>query len=286
MQIKYGFKKEWLQYSRTFRFGGIIIAILSFALADPFMYTVLNVLINYASDPSMLSGVAAFGADGGVEVITEATAIINDAGMVFSMTMADMCATSMLIIMLILMSPAGGEQKKRATIIPSCCGLNYFSYLVPKFVLYPLTVFAVTFISSLCAGGLCNMLFEYNHIGLSMMVLAAFLCGIYTAFITAVYLSISLCTSRPGITTVLMYIGTTLVELILTSLDLTKFHPFTLRALVTSEMFMDGFDLSENIASIIVGVVLSLLVGVLMFFLSYAVLNAKKINNQEDKPEF
>ena len=50
MQIRYGFKKEWLQFSRTFRLGGILIAIFSFALADPLMYMALNVMMNYMSN--------------------------------------------------------------------------------------------------------------------------------------------------------------------------------------------------------------------------------------------
>lgn len=286
MQIKYGFKKEWLQFSRTFRFGGILIAIFSFALADPLMYMLLNVMMNYMSNMDYTQMTASIGFESNADTMEMMSGIINDAGIIFSLTLADLCASSLLIIMLILMSPSGGEQKKRATIIPSCCGLKYFNYLVPKFVIYPLTVFGGTFLAAMTAGGLCNMLFSDNKIEIGMMMLAAFLCAVYATFITVVYISIGLCTSKPGVVTVLVYLGTTLVELILTSLDLTKYHPFTLRALVTSEMFMGDFELSENIASICVGTLLSIIVMVLMFFMAYSVLSAKKINNQEDKPEF
>ncbi len=286
MQIRYGFKKEWLQFSRTFRLGGILIAIFSFALADPLMYMALNVMMNYMSNIDYSQMTASLGMGTGADAFEMVSGMINDSGLIFSMTMTDLCAMSLLIIMLILMSPAGGEQKKRATIIPSCCGLKYFNYLVPKFVIYPLTVFGGTFLATMTAGGLCNILFQENHVDFGMMLLAAFLCAVYAAFITTVYLSIGLCTSKPGVVTVLVYLGTSLVEIILTSLDLTKFHPFTLRALVTTEMFMGDFELSENIASICVGTLLSIIVMVLMFFMAYAVLNAKKINNQEDKPEF
>lgn len=286
MQIRYGFKKEWLQFSRTFRLGGILIAIFSFALADPLMYMALNVMMNYMSNIDYSQMTASLGMGTGADAFEMVSGMINDSGLIFSMTMTDLCAMSLLIIMLILMSPAGGEQKKRATIIPSCCGLKYFNYLVPKFVIYPLTVCGGTFLATMTAGGLCNILFQENHVDFGMMLLAAFLCAVYAAFITTVYLSIGLCTSKPGVVTVLVYLGTSLVEIILTSLDLTKFHPFTLRALVTTEMFMGDFELSENIVSICVGTLLSIIVMVLMFFMAYAVLNAKKINNQEDKPEF
>lgn len=286
MQIKYGFKKEWLQFSRTFRFGGVLIAIFSFALADPLMYVVLNMLIEYSNKLRQAQMTASIGFESNAEAMEMVSEIINDAGIIFSLTLADLCALSLLIIMLILMSPSGGEQKKRATIIPSCCGLKYFNYLVPKFVIYPLTVFGGTFLAAMTAGGLCNMLFSDNKVELGMMLLAALLCAVYAMFIIVVYISMGLSTSKPGVVTVLVYLGTTLVELILTSLDLTKFHPFTLRAVITSEMFMGDFELSENIASICVGTLLSIVVMVLMFFMAYSVLSAKKINNQEDKPEF
>lgn len=286
MQIKYGFKKEWLQFSRTFRFGGVLIAIFSVALSYPLMYVALNMLIEYSNKMRQAQMTASIGFESNAEAMEMVSEMINDAGIIFSLTLADLCASSLLIIMLILMSPSGGEQKKRATIIPSCCGLKYFNYLVPKFVIYPLTVFGGTFLAAMTAGELCNMLFSDNKVELGMMMLAAFLCAVYATFIIVIYISIGLSTSKPGVVTVLVYLGTTLVELILTSLDLTKYHPFTLRTVIASEMFMGGFDLSENIASICVGTLLSIIVMVLMFFMAYSVLSAKKINNQEDKPEF
>ena len=83
-----------------------------------------------------------------------------------------------------------------------------------------------------------------------------------------------------------MYIGVSIVQMILMSLDLTKFHPLTLRSLVIGEMFRDDFVIADNAASIIVGIVLSVVIAVMMFILTLSVIKSKKINNQEDKPEF
>lgn len=279
MQVKYGFKKEWLQFTRTFRLGGILLGILSFAIADPLMYAGLNYLMSItvqASEPMASTA----------DIMGEMTGIFNSASLVFSGTMAEFCSTSVLIIMLVLMSPCGGEQKKRATIIPSTAGLEASSYLIPKYVLYPGTVFAVSFIACCISGVLCNAMFDLDKVDPGMLLLAAIMCAVYMAFITAVYMSIGLCTSRPGVSTVLMYIGVSIVQIILTSLDLTKFHPLTLRSLVTGEMFSEGFVLEDNIASIAVGVALSFVIGVMMFVLTFAVQKGTKINNQVDKPEF
>lgn len=279
MQIKYGFKKEWLQFTRTFRLGGVLIAILSFAIADPLMYWGMSVLMNSLFTAGSVAGSPS-------DIMVETAALFDDAGMVFSLTMTDLCATSLLIIMLVLMSPCGGEQKKRATIIPSCAGLDNFSYLVPKYVLYPGTVFATSFIGCCITGGLCNVMFTSGTISVGMLLLASLMSAVYMTFFTVVYMSIGLCTSRPGVVTVLMYIGVSIVQLILTSLDLTKFHPLTLRSLVTGEMFAGDFVLADNIASILVGIALSVVIGVMMFILTLTVQKGTKINNQVDKPEF
>ena len=168
MQIKAGFKKEWFQFSRTFRLWGILIATVSFSLADPLMYWAMNALLGSLTDTDM------YGAIGGaVDIENSLGMLFGNAGSVFAGTMADLCATSLLIIMLILMSPCGGEQKKRATIIPSCSGLDTFSYLIPKYVMYPGTVFVTGFLAALISGGLCNLLFTDGKVSGGMVLMAA-----------------------------------------------------------------------------------------------------------------
>ncbi len=280
MQIKAGLKKEWLQFTRTFRLGGIILAIASFALADPLMYWAMNLLLDG------ISTTQAAVADTGALDIGEVASVFNNAGVVFSMTMAEFCSTSTLIFMLILMSPCGGEQKKRATIIPSCTGLGTLEYLIPKYIIYPAAIFVVTLASCMMAGGICNLMFTDGAIDAGMMFLAAVLCAVYLTFILVVYMSIGLCTSRPGVVTVFMYIGVSIVQIFLNQLGLTKFHPLTLRSLVTGEMFTESFVLADEVGSIAVGTVLSVVIGVMMFVMTYAVQKGTKINNQVDKPEF
>lgn len=71
MQIKAGFKKEWFQFSRTFRLWGILIATVSFSLADPLMYWAMNALLGSLTDTDM------YGSIGG------AVDIENSLGMLF-----------------------------------------------------------------------------------------------------------------------------------------------------------------------------------------------------------
>lgn len=287
MQIKYGFKKEWLLSLRTFRLFGILIAMFSFALADPLMYRILGALMEYmgaefTAVDGMDAAMTEYLADMG-----DMAALFNDAGLVFSVSMSEFCVTGLIIIMLILMAPAGGEQKKRSTIIPACSGLRFFDYLVPKFVMYPALVFVTTFAAAMTAGTLCNLIFTENLIPMHIMLLESLMCATFLMFVISIYMCVGLCTSRPGIATIFIYIGMNLVDLILTSLQLTKFHPFALRSLITTgEMMYDDFSLADNAASITVGIALSFVIAAMMFFLTNAVLSAKKIDNQEDKPEF
>lgn len=279
MQIKAGFKKEWLQFTRTFRLGGILLGIMSFAFVDPLMYWGMGLIMQTLTDT--------YGMIGGTTELDSALGMLfGNAGMVYGGTMAELCSTSLLIVMLVLMSPCGGEQKKRATIIPSCTGLEFFNYLVPKYVLYPGAVFVASFVSCCISGGLCNILFTEGTVSAGMVLLGAAMCAVYMAFYMVVYMSIGLCTSRPGLVTVCMYLGVSLVQIILTSFDLTDYHPLTLRSLVCGVMFSEDFVLADNVGSISVGIALSVVIGVMMFILTLTVLKGKKINNQEDKPEF
>ena len=66
MQLKYSFKKEWLHFSRTFRVFGIILAIFSFALADPFMYRALGLMMEMLTENAdALTAVASVGTGAG-----------------------------------------------------------------------------------------------------------------------------------------------------------------------------------------------------------------------------
>ncbi len=288
-QIKASFKKEWYLYSRTFRFLGVIIAILSFGIADPLMYKSIAIMMEMM--PEMLNAsivpiaVSASSEITG-DVFQQMTDLYNNAGIIYSVTLSGLCNGAALICMLILMSPAGGEQKKRATIIPAACGLDYFNYLLPKFILYPCTIFILTFISGVAGGFMCRAMFTDGLFSVGTIYLASFLAAIYTVFIISIYLAMGCCTAKPGVSLITIYFGANIIQTILQGFGLTKYHPFTLLSLVSGEMFSEEYVPADNTASIAVGVVLSLVISVLMYLLSANVLNAKKINNQEDKPEF
>lgn len=295
MQLKYSFKKEWSHFVRTGRIFGLVAAIFSFALSGPLMFKLLAMMMEmvYSADGgTAFAAAASAGTDGGLGNpfagigMDEIMAVYSDAGMIFVSTVSGFSGLSMLIVMLIMMSAAGGEQKKRAMIVPMCSGLEYKNYLIPKFIIYPLCMGTVTFVSVPVAGLLCNSLFANNTVPAEIILLCTIMYTVYNMFLTCVFLAVGLCTSRPGMATVTVYLGQSFLQFIFQGLGLTDYNPFTLITL-PNFMVTEGFELSESLVSIVVAVAISLTVAVIMYFLTLGVLNTKKIDNtEEEKPEF
>ena len=296
-QLRYSFKKESAQFFRTFRFWGIVLAIFGFAIANPLMYKMSGILFSqlnnnqqYTTMTIQTSAIADSENSlddllGGMG-IGDMAEMYSRADSTLSLSLVSFSTYSLLIILLVMMPMAGGEQKKRAMIVPMCSGLKFKNYLIPKFVIYPLTVFALTFLGSLTAGGMCNSLFEVGRVSFGMVALGSLLISIYLAFITAVYLSLGICTSRPGVMAGAVFIGQLFLRSMLEGMGLGDYQPFT-TVTVVAGLFAPGYDLDAKMPSILVSVGLSVVIGVLMFFLALAVLGAKKIDNtEEEKPAF
>lgn len=213
--------------------------------------------------------------------------VYSDAGMMFATTIATIPGSALLVIMLLIMPAAGGEQKKRAMIVPLSVGMSYKNYLIPKFVIYPLTTMALSFVSTLISGGLCNLMFANNKVSMEIMMLSAVMMAVYMGFIMCVYLAMGLCTSKPGIMTAVLFVSQSLLQSLLTGFGLTDYHPLALLNYTGGAMVVEGFVLEDHVVGISVSIGLSIVIAVGMYFLTLAVLGAKKINNQADiEPEF
>lgn len=283
IQLKYSFKKEIAYYFRRHQFLAMLLSVFGFAVANPLMYKATAAMFNAVEQLSNEAG-SSFSAD--VSMFSGDFGVFGSASMMLSMCLMNFATYSLLIVMLVMRNAAGGEQKKRAMIVPICGGLNYKSYLLPKFIIYPLSMFALTFLGGELSGGLCNALFENDKVDAGMMSLGSLFMAVYVMFIITVYLSLGLCSSRPGIMVAVVFLGQTFLSSFLDGLKLTDYHPFSLVS-ITSAMFNKDFVLSEKTPSILTAIALSLVICVLMYFLALGVLNAKKIDNQEEeKPVF
>ncbi len=291
-QLRYSFKKERTQFFRT-KLLGMLLAVFCFAIANPLMAKMSGILfseLNKVSFPTQAAQISVDAPDtdesllGGMG-IGDMAEFYNNGAMMLSMSLMNFASYSLLIVMLVMRSAAGGEQKNRAMIVPLCGGLQNKNYLLPKFVIYPLFSFVMTFLAGMLSGGLCSVLFENGKVSFGMMTLGSLLMAVYIMFIITLYLSLGLCTSRPGIMTGTVFIGQMILQSLLEGIGLEGYQPFSLVTAV-NRMFVSENYVAENTASILVSVGLSLVICVLMYFLALGVLGAKKINNQEDSPVF
>lgn len=293
-QLRYSFKKEFALFFRTFKFLGMVLAMFGFAVANPIMYKFSGVLLREMDEmslPTQAAQIPLSVSDGGESIfggigISEMAEYYNNGAAMYASSLVSFATYSLLIVMLVMRSAAGGEQKNRAMIVPICGGLKYKNYLLPKFIIYPLSSFAMTFLAGMLSGGLCNALFDNGKIGFGMMTVGALLMAIYIMFIVTVFLSLGLCTARPGVMTCLVFLGQMILQSFLEGVGLEDYQPFSLVTAVNRMYAAEGY-LAEKTPSILVAAGLALGICVLMYFLALGVLNATKIDNQEeDKPEF
>lgn len=302
-QLKYSFKKEAAQFTRKLKLLGIILAIFGFALANPLLYKFVAVMLDtmnsmdlseleqyqaevVAEIQTTQTGEGASGLDGlGLGDMAEA---YSSAQTIFSMTLVSLAAYALLIIMLVMRRPAGSEQRKREMIVPLCAGLDYKNYIIPKFVIYPLSVFGFAFLGALTAGGLCNSMFSEDRLSFGTLALAGFMLGVYMAFIITVYLTLGLCTSRAGGMVAVVFVGQLFLPSFVAAMGLSSYQPFALMNLLSALSDPSQGDvLGDNLANIFISAGISVAIGVLLFFVTLAVLNGKRVNNEEeDKPEF
>lgn len=277
--IKTGIKKEFMLFSRGFRLIGVIITIIGISLMYPLMYKSMEMMAGQIADMGQqIGGEAQDQVTGAVDSINgmmsslEAMYGGSMAAVGFKTGVSSITSTGFLIISLLLMATAGGEQKKRSVIIPTCAGLSPSGYVMPKFIVYPLVIGLMSFIGGMITGGISNHIYN-NELIISDIVFSSVCGAIYMFFITAVYFLTGLSTGRPGISVIIVYAGSTIVPLILQALDIDKYNPFTLQTLLMSSY--SEADMNNFILSTVVSVVLS----VIFCLLTLMITTLRKIDN-------
>lgn len=291
--LKTGIKKELMFFTRSFRMWGILLAAVLFAVVSPLLmklsFIMLNVIdqgiggdgsdtdINMSisesaefdvSDMSMnISGDIDFGALGESEYMA-ALGVVSSLG--------DLTGTLMLVAMLVTMYSAGGELKKRSMIIPQNAGLTPKLYILPKFLVYPAVMAVFGFCGVWISYGTCCLAFSENNISISSVAVTALVAGVFDAFMTATYFTLGLCTTKSGLSVVIMYGGNAILTVLFSSLGADKFHPFTLTSQAQDALMGGEIDNTNLWGSIAI----TLLIIVLCYFVTLFVISAKRIDNR------
>lgn len=261
--IKTGIKKEFMLFSRGFRLIGVIITIIGISLMYPLMYKSMEMMAGQIADMGQqIGGEAQDQVTGAVDSINgmmsslEAMYGGSMAAVGFKTGVSSITSTGFLIISLLLMATAGGEQKKRSVIIPNCAGLTPAGYVLPKFIVYPLVIGVLSFLGGIITGCISNLMYN-NELSINDIMFSSLCAAIYMLFMIALYFLVGLSTGRPGISVIIVYGGSTIIPILLQSLDIDRYNPFSLQTLLMSSY--EDADMNNFVLSIVVTVILAVI---------------------------
>jgi len=270
IQTKASFKKELLAYVRTFKLLTVSLVVFGLAVLSPLMIAGMGSLMDSMSD---------FYEELGTDVsgMTEALSETTSIGVVSAI---ESITGAALIVMIILINrAAGGEQKRRAVIIPKSSGLRSFSYIFPKYIIYPVSAFLVAVVSVLAAWAVSIPLFEINDVAFGSALLAGAIAGVHLMLYICFHLTLGTASGRAGMSAAVCIAVSILLPTVLAFAGTDyMYNPFTLNimasfALQTSTL--SGAELLDIIAT----VAFALGIMVLTCFIAIFAQNAKKIDN-------
>ena len=276
--IKAGIKKEFMVFSRGFRLIGVIITIIGISLMYPLLYKSMEMMAGQIADMGQqIGGEAQDQVTGAVDSINGMMSSLEAmygsmAAVGFKTGVSSITSTGFLIISLLLMATAGGEQKKRSVIIPNCAGLTPAGYVLPKFIVYPLVIGVLSFLGGIITGGISNLIYN-NELNINDIIFSSLCAAIYMLFMTALYFLIGLSTGRPGISVIIVYGGSTIIPILLQSLDIDRYNPFTLQSLLMSSY--NDADMNNFMLSTVVAFILS----VICCLLALMIVTLRRVDN-------
>jgi len=274
-QIKANFRKEFFAYFRTGKIAIIASVIIGLAVFSPLMITGMGALLTAMSDIYDELGVD-------VSIMTEMLGSNSSVGV--SSTVSDMTA-GLIVLLLLLNSAAGGEQKKRTVIIPQSSGLQSLAYILPKFIIYPLSAFVMTVIAVIASWAVSIMVFEINDLAFAGVLLAGVLSGVGLMLYTCFHLTLGTATGKAGMSAAVCISASIILSNIFafTSMDY-MFNPFALNLLAATVLTKDVIYGSEAL-DIVASVLFTIGIMVLLYFIALFAQNARKIDNSGNEIE-
>ena len=266
IQTLASFHKEILAFFRTRKFFILVGVIVGWSILSPLMIVGLGALVDSMSD---------IYAEFGVDMTGMTDELTSVASIGVASQVADISSIGLIVYLLVINSFAGGEQKKRSIIIPQSAGLSSFSYLAPKFIVYPLAILVLSVVGTLAASIVSGLVFDYNDLILINVINAGILLGVYNMFYVCLHLTLGTGTGKPWISSAICIGALLLLPSIFALADATPaFNPFTLRLAASSAVFG-----GETPGNIFVGIVVAAVLMVLLFYIALFAQNAKKVDN-------
>jgi len=270
-QLKANFKKEFLAYFRTNGFTIIAASLIAIAIMTPVMLVVMGALMTAMSDVY---------AEMGVDITGMTYAISSNSSTAVMSSVNDLTMVALIVLLLLLNRHAGGEQRKRSVIIPRSAGLTTFSYIFPKFIVYPLSAFVLGVAGMMASWFVSGLLFDVNDVPLVMAALAGALVGVCLMLYVCFHLSFGTATGLPGLSATVCIIASFFLPFAITVADADLvFNPFAL-PLMATQAVGNGFITASERQDIIITVLIAFAIMILTYFIALFAQNAKKIDNR------
>ena len=275
-QTKVSFNKEILAYIRTNTCLTIALVIIGLAIFSPLMIAGMGMFMTAMSDIYEELGTDITGM---TDILSESTSIG------FQSALESITGVGLIVMLILLNKAAGGEQKKRSIIIPRSSGLQSFSYILPKFIVYPVSGFIFSIVAALAAWIISIPLFEVNDVTFGSALLGGALSGISVMLYVCFHLALGTATGRAAMSAAVCITVSILLPSITAQISPDYlYNPFTLQYLASSIIHSGGLEQSQAIDTVVTICFALAIMGV-MFFVALFAQNAKKIDNSGNELE-
>ena len=271
MQIRASFVREFLAYFRTKRFLIIALSIIGLSVFSPLLIAGLGSLMGSMSD--------FYSNELGMDVSEMAEILGSAASIGVSSSVSDITGAGLIVLLLLINRAAGGEQKKRAVIIPKSAGLSSNAYIFPKFIIYPLSAFLLAIMAMFASWAVSVLLFDYNDVSLSTILLSGTLSGVCLMLYVCLHLTLGTATGRAGMSAAVCIIASVLLPniFVATGTDYL-YNPFSLDLLALSVIYDSAISGAEAL-DIAVTVAFAFAIMGISYFIALFAQNAKRIDN-------
>jgi len=270
IQTKASFKKEYLAFSRTKKLFILSCVFMGLSVFSPLLIRGMTGLMDSMSDMYSEFGMDISGLTGAVN----ASAALGAAQGISGLT-----DTGLLVFLILINNFAGGEQKKRSVIIPNTSGLKGFSYITPKFVIYPLAIFILAVIGAFTSAAVSIAAFDTNDIIMGRILTGGILSGVYLMMYVCFHISLGTATGQAGMSSAVCVGASLLLPNIFAIANAgLAYNPFTINLMAANAVY-DKFWDETPVTDIIMTVVIALASMVIVYLLALFAQSAKKIDN-------
>ena len=271
IQTKASFNKEILAFFRTNKFLIVAIVIIGWSLISPLIYVGTIALLESMKPVYDSVGMDISGMTGMLDVGTVSLGV--------STGISGLTQIGLIVYLLLINSFAGGEQKKRSVIIPRSSGLRSFSYVFPKFIVYPLAALVLSIAGAFASWAVSAIIYDIQDVTMGGVLLGGTLAGVCIMFYVCSHLTLGTATGMPGMSAAVCIVASLILSDIFAFANPDHiYNPFTLNYLAAAAVHEGALRYVQP-RDIVFTILIALVLMVILFFVALFAQNARKVDN-------